>query len=88
MNYLVKNLKFLRDRGNLSQGELAQKLSIENSLYQHWEHARSLPETKYLKLISDLFEVSIDYLVRRDLQDVDIDLMTNNYNKIQQKINP
>ena len=62
-----KNLKFLRKRKGLTQQELADKLEIRRSSIGAYEECRATPRYDTLERISDLFEVTIDILVKENL---------------------
>ena len=63
MNFGEKLLK-LRTQYNLSQEELAYKLGVSRQAVSKWELGPSLPETGSIICISDLFNVSLDYLLK------------------------
>ena len=65
MNITSKRLRKLREEMSLSQGELAKKLGISRTAYVKYETGESKPMRK-LQELSDLFNVSIDYLLGND----------------------
>lgn len=68
--YLSNNIRFLRKRAGLSQEQLAQKFGYNNfTTVQKWESEKSDPPVKVVKGISDLFMVSMDDLINKDLSD-------------------
>ncbi|MDP4527082.1 MULTISPECIES: helix-turn-helix domain-containing protein [Bacillus] len=60
---LGKRLKEARKKRGLSQIEVAQKLNISNQVISNYERDFRDPDTKTLKQLSDLYNVSTDYLV-------------------------
>ena len=54
----------LRESRNMSQGELAVALNISPSALRNLEHNDSQPRLSNLEKLSDIFDVSIDYIVR------------------------
>lgn len=56
-------LKELRISQNLTQSELAEKLNLKPSIIGMYENGKRTPEVKTLSLISELFDVSTDYLL-------------------------
>ncbi|MBQ8067709.1 MAG: helix-turn-helix domain-containing protein [Solobacterium sp.] len=56
----------LRRQNNMSQEELAERLGISRQSVSKWESGQSLPDIEKLPILSDLFHVSIDYLVKED----------------------
>ena len=61
-----EKIKKLRTDNNMTQEELAQKLFVTRTAVSKWETDKGLPAVDSLKLISDLFHVTIDELVSDD----------------------
>lgn len=55
-----------RIEGNLTQDQLAELLNISRQTVSKWELGVSLPETGKLKRLSEVLEISIDYLLSDD----------------------
>ena len=53
----------LRTEKGLSQEELAEKLFVTRQAVSRWEDGETLPNTEVLKLLSKLFQVSINTLL-------------------------
>ena len=60
---LGEKLKTARLNAGLSQEQLAQKLCVSRQAVTKWENDRGLPDTLNLKSISEMLDVSIDYLL-------------------------
>ena len=60
---IAKNISNLRQENNMTQNDLASKLNYSDKAVSKWERAESIPDIAVLKQISDLFNVSLDYLV-------------------------
>lgn len=60
---IAERIKMLRENQNLSQVELARKLSVTRASVSGWEMGISAPSTTYLVELSRLFHVSVDYLL-------------------------
>lgn len=58
-----KNLTRLRLERNWTQTELADKLNYTDKSVSKWEHGDATPPIETLKLLADLYGVSIDYLI-------------------------
>ena len=56
-------LKELRTKHGLSQDELAEKLYVTRQAVSRWENGETVPNTETLKLLSKLFDVSINTLL-------------------------
>jgi len=53
----------LRTKNGLSQDELAEKLFVTRQAVSRWENGETIPNTETLKLLSKLFDVSINTLL-------------------------
>ncbi len=62
-----QNFKYLRKLRGWTQEEFAQKLGIKRSLVGAYEEERAEPNYEVLETVSDLFKVSIDDLLRKEL---------------------
>ncbi len=65
-NIIAGNIGLLRRNAGLTQLDLAEKLSYSDKAISKWERGESLPDIVTLKEIADLFNVSVDYLLRAD----------------------
>lgn len=61
------NLQYLRGTRDLSQAQLATLLGVSRQSVAKWEAEKSYPEMDKLIKLCDLFECSLDDLVRGDL---------------------
>lgn len=83
---LSEKLQLLRKKNGLSQEELADKLGISRQAISKWESGQSMPDLNKLVILSELYNVTIDSLVK-DSGEYDIlqsSLNTNN-NELQEK---
>ena len=53
----------LRTKNGLSQEELAEKVFVTRQAVSRWENGETVPNTDTLKLLSQLFDVSINTLL-------------------------
>ena len=53
----------LRNKNNLSQEQLAEKVFVTRQAVSRWETGETVPNTDTLKLLSKLFDVSINTLL-------------------------
>lgn len=60
-----KRLKELREENNLTQEQLADKLSTSKQVLSRYEKNQREPGINIVTKIADFFEVSIDYLAGR-----------------------
>ena len=60
----TKNIIYdLRTKNGLSQDELAEKVFVTRQAVSRWETGETVPNTETLKLLSSLFDVSINTLL-------------------------
>ena len=57
-------LRELRQRCGLTQGQVAEKLSLSVQAVSKWETGKNLPDITLLPEIADLYGVTIDELFR------------------------
>ena len=62
-----QNLKYLRKLRGWTQEEFAIKLNIKRSLIGAYEEERAEPRLEVLETISDMFKITLDELLRKDL---------------------
>lgn len=61
---IAKNITELRKENKLTQLELAEKLNYSDKSVSKWERGESIPDVIVLKELSDLFGVSVDYMLK------------------------
>ncbi|MEO2508458.1 helix-turn-helix domain-containing protein [Clostridium paraputrificum] len=61
---LGEKLQLLRSRNGMSQEELAERLGISRQSVSKWESGQSVPDLKKLIILSDIYNVTIDSLVK------------------------
>ena len=66
---LSEKLYSLRRKQGLSQEVLAEKLDCSRQVISKWENGTTTPDAEMLKKYSELFGVSIDYLVKEDMEE-------------------
>lgn len=64
---LSEKIQILRKKYDYSQEYLAEKCNVSRQAISKWESDRALPETDKLIILSSLFEVSIDVLIKDEL---------------------
>ena len=64
----AKNIIFLRTKNNMTQLELAEKLNYSDKAVSRWERAEAIPDAKVLIEMSDIFGVSIDNLLKKEIK--------------------
>src|SRR6188768_3215630 len=61
------NLKYLRKLRGWTQEEFANKLNVKRSLIGAYEEERADPRLDVLEIVSDMFKLSLDELLLKDL---------------------
>ena len=61
---LSKKIYELRKAHGMSQEQLAEKLNVSRQSISKWESGESSPEIERLIELSDVFDVSTDYLLK------------------------
>jgi transcriptional regulator with XRE-family HTH domain len=69
MSTANKNMKYLRKLRGWTQEEFAQKLRIKRSLLGAYEEERAEPRIEVLEIIADMFKLTLDDLLRKDLSE-------------------
>ncbi len=69
---LGKQIKLYRERNGMSQEKLAEKIYVSRQSISNWENERSYPDIHNILQLSVLFNVSLDELVKGD-----VDMMKN-----------
>jgi transcriptional regulator with XRE-family HTH domain len=69
MSTAGKNLKYLRKLRGWTQEEFAAKLRIKRSLLGAYEEERAEPRIEVLEIVGDLFKLTLDDLLRKELSD-------------------
>jgi transcriptional regulator with XRE-family HTH domain len=64
-----QNLKYLRKLRGWTQEEFAQKLQIKRSLLGAYEEERAEPRIDVLEVVCDIFKLTLDDILRKDLSD-------------------
>ena len=64
---LARQLKAKREERGLSQDEVSKAIFVSRQTISNWENDKTYPDVQSLLLLSQLFEISIDELVRGDV---------------------
>lgn len=59
-----KNITRLRKMANMTQLELAERLNYSDKSVSKWEQGNGIPDVRILTQLSELFDVTLDDLVR------------------------
>lgn len=65
---LGTQIRKYRNERTLSQEALAEKVYVSRQTVSNWENDKSYPDVKSLMLLSEVFEVSLDQLIKGDVE--------------------
>ncbi|MCB9256076.1 MAG: LexA family transcriptional regulator [Chitinophagales bacterium] len=82
MKTFALNLKFLRRKNKWSQEVLAKKIEVKRSAITDFEREKSEASFSQLIALSEVFSISIDDLLKKDLQQESYTLIKNRHTKI------
>ncbi len=74
----AKTLKYLRENKELTQEQLADKLSVSKSAISMYERGNRVPDLETLELIADFFNVDLNFLTgnKNNTEEYYLDLET------------
>ena len=61
---IADRIQYLRKQNGLSQEELADKIGVSRQAVSKWESEQSTPDLDKIIVMSDLFEVTTDYILK------------------------
>ena len=64
---LGKQIKMHRQEAELSQEELADRVYVSRQTISNWENDKSYPDVNSLVLLSEIFQISLDKLIKGDI---------------------
>lgn len=68
MNYFPSNIKYLREKYNMSQNQLAKRLQVNHSTISRWESGDMGATVANAYDLAEIFNIPIAYLVGSDLR--------------------
>ena len=76
-----KRIREYRKIYNLSQEQLADKIFVSRQTVSNWENDKTYPDIQIIVSLSILFNVSLDELIREDLEEMTMKISNNKANK-------
>ena len=67
---LAEKLVALRKEKGLTQKELAERLDVSRQAVSRWEVGIAVPSTDNLKVLGELYEVPVDYLLNEEFENI------------------
>ena len=61
----------LRKKSGWSQEELAGQMNVTRQSVSKWEGAQSIPDLEKMIRLSELFGVSLDYLLKDNIEEIE-----------------
>jgi transcriptional regulator with XRE-family HTH domain len=77
MLFISTNLKWLRNKQNLTQHEAANAMKMGIDQYKKYEYGKNVPPAESLLVISKFYLLSIDLLLTVDLSKINTDELIN-----------
>ena len=65
---LGNRIKELRKAQSINQDDLAEKLFVSRQTISNWENDKSYPDIQSVLLLSEIFNVSVDQLLKGDVE--------------------
>lgn len=75
-------LRELRNKSGLTQNEIATKLGVSGQTILNWENGIYEPKINQLIQLADLFNVSVDYLIERKNNELTVENICKELEKI------
>ncbi|MBP3635652.1 MAG: helix-turn-helix transcriptional regulator [Bacilli bacterium] len=63
-------IKKYREHINMSQEQLADKVYVSRQTVSNWENNKSYPDINSLKLLRNIFDVSLDEFIKGDIEEM------------------
>ena len=82
MSKLASNLRYLRKKSKISQGELADEFSVARTTMGDYERGKTEPNLEMLVKISKKFDVSIHDLITKNLQLEELEIVSTDKLKV------
>lgn len=86
---ISEKLLNLRKAGNLTQEELAEKINVSRQTVSKWESGQCAPDADKLKMLSEIFSVSVDFLLKPSELDalaIKAELLENQQKNLEKEI--
>ena len=80
---LGEQIKKYRAKANLSQEELADRIFVSRQTISNWENDKNYPDIKSIVLMSEVFQVSLDNLIKGDIERMKKEIDTREYARFQ-----
>jgi len=72
VNYLSKNIRYIRTLKRLSQEQFADDLKVSRSRISSYEENRAKPPISFLIALSDYAKITMDVLIKNKLDTLEL----------------
>lgn len=72
VNYLSKNIRYIRTLKRLSQEQFADDLNVSRSRISSYEENRAKPPIRFLIALSDYSKITMDVLIKEKLNNLEL----------------
>ena len=79
---LGNKIKYYRGEKELSQEDLAERAYVSRQTISNWENNKSYPDINSIVLLSEIFEISIDYLIKGDVEQMKKEINSEEVKKL------
>lgn len=79
---LGNKIKYYRGEKEFSQEELAERVYVSRQTISNWENNKSYPDINSIVLLSEIFEISIDNLIKGDVELMKKEINTEEVKKL------
>lgn len=74
---LGENIYNLRKEKNITQEQLAEMINVSRQTISNWELGETSPNPEQLKLLSNVFNISVDEMINNDIKNVLVERVSN-----------
>lgn len=79
---LGNKIKYYRGEKELYQEELAERVYVSRQTISNWENNKSYPDINSIVLLSEIFEISIDNLIKVDVEQMKKEINSEEVKKL------
>ena len=79
---LGNKIKYYRGEKELYQEELAERVYVSRQTISNWENNKSYPDINSIVLLSEIFEISIDNLIKGDVEQMKKEINSEEVKKL------
>ena len=86
INYLPNNIYYLRTQKNISQSDLGNLFGYTHTAISNWESGNRTPDIFDLLELSNIFNISVDSLIKDDLEKEYYDIKKYTKKEVKEKV--